>query len=38
MLMLILNHFKMFINLMDVDIDKGPSHLFKNNTKIYETK
>ena len=30
------NHFKMFINLMDVDIDKGPLHIYsKNNTKKF---
>ena len=30
------NHFKMFINLMDVNIDQGPLHIYsKNNTKKF---
>tara|TARA_B100000886_G_scaffold337145_1_gene297281 strand:- start:2756 stop:3655 length:900 start_codon:yes stop_codon:yes gene_type:complete len=30
------NHFKMFINLMDVDVDQGPLHIYsKNDTKKF---
>ena len=30
------NHFKIFINLMDVDVDQGPLHIYsKNDTKKF---